>query len=157
MRTSSNAILRGNMDTHQPNKKLAAAQTKMGRNTLNIAYRNRKTNIWVLEKTKVTKVIEQVRRRKWTWAGHVSRIRDNRWPSRITNCNRTIQKDLQEDATNHGTLWMHNDGDELLHYLLYYWKCKYPSPSVCKTKVAIEIITFLSYGNSVYIYGKDNV
>ena len=43
---------------------------------LNITYRYRKANIWVRENTKVTNVIEQVRRRKWTWAGHVSRIRE---------------------------------------------------------------------------------
>ena len=46
---------------------------------LNITYKDGKTNIWVREKTNVTDVIEQVRRQKWTWAGHVSRIRDNRW------------------------------------------------------------------------------
>ncbi|KAK2190367.1 hypothetical protein NP493_82g00031 [Ridgeia piscesae] len=63
---------------------LTAAQTTMERSMLNITYRDRKTNIWVREKTKVTDVIEQVRRRKWTWAGHVSRIRDNRWTLRIT-------------------------------------------------------------------------
>jgi len=34
-------------------------------------------------KDHVTDVIEQVRRRKWTWAGHVSRIPDNRWTRRI--------------------------------------------------------------------------
>ena len=50
---------------------------------LNITYRDRKTNIWVREKTKFTDVIELVKRRKWTWAGHVSRIRDNRWTLRI--------------------------------------------------------------------------
>ena len=48
----------------QAKNKLAAAQTK-----LNITYRNRKTNIWVREKTKVTDVIEQVKRQKWTWEG----------------------------------------------------------------------------------------
>ena len=64
--------------TTQAKNKLAAAQTKMERSMLNITYRDRKTNVWVREKTKeVTDVIEQVRRRKWTWAGHVSRIRDN--------------------------------------------------------------------------------
>ena len=62
--------------THAKNK-LAATQTKMERSKLNITYRDRKTNIWVREKTKVTDVIEQVRRRKWTRAGHISRIRDN--------------------------------------------------------------------------------
>ena len=28
--------------------------------------------------------LKKVMRRKWTWAGHVSRIRDNRWTLRIT-------------------------------------------------------------------------
>ena len=64
--------------------KLAAAQTKMDRSMSNITYQDRKTNIWVREKTMVTDVIEQVGRRKWTWTGHVSRIRDNRWTLRIT-------------------------------------------------------------------------
>ena len=64
--------------------KLAAAQTKMERSMLNITYRDLKKTIWVRKKTKVTDVIEQVRRRKWTWAEHVSRIRDNRWTLRIT-------------------------------------------------------------------------
>ena len=64
--------------------KLVAAQTKMERCMLNITYRDRKINTWVRENRKVTYVIEQVRRWKWTWAGHVSRIRDNRWILRIT-------------------------------------------------------------------------
>ena len=51
---------------------------------LNITYQDRKTNIMVRDKTKVTDVIEQVRRRKWTWAGHVSRLRDNRRILHIT-------------------------------------------------------------------------
>ena len=70
--------------TSQAKNKLAVAQTNMEISMLNIIYQDRKTNIWVREKTKVTDVIEQVRGRKWTWAGHVSRTRDNRWTSRIT-------------------------------------------------------------------------
>ena len=70
--------------TIQAKNKLAAAQTKMERSMLNITYRERKTNIWVRQKTKVIDVIEQIRRQKWTWAGHISRLRDNRWTSRIT-------------------------------------------------------------------------
>ncbi|KAK2160936.1 hypothetical protein NP493_1618g00017 [Ridgeia piscesae] len=69
--------------TTQAKNKLAVAQAKMERCMLNITYRDRKTNIWVREKTKVTDVIGKVSRRKWTWAGHVSRIRDNRWTLRI--------------------------------------------------------------------------
>ena len=63
----------------QAKNRLAAEQTKMERSMLNISYRDRKTNIWVREKIKVIGMIEQVRRRNWTWAGYVSRIRDNRW------------------------------------------------------------------------------
>ena len=43
-----------------------------------------KKNIWVREKSKVTHMIEQVRTWEWTWAGHISWIRDNRWTLRIT-------------------------------------------------------------------------
>jgi hypothetical protein len=50
---------------------------------LPVIYWDRKANIWDIEKTKVTDVIEHVRLRKWTWAGHVSRIPDNRWTSPI--------------------------------------------------------------------------
>ncbi|KAK2163827.1 hypothetical protein NP493_1448g00020 [Ridgeia piscesae] len=68
MRISINDIRRGNMGTHHPCNAQASSCTKMKRRMLNITYRERKTNIWVREKTKVTDVIEQVRRRKWTWA-----------------------------------------------------------------------------------------
>ena len=34
---------------------------------LNITYLDRKTNMLLIEKTKVTGVIEEVGRRKWTW------------------------------------------------------------------------------------------
>ena len=37
-----------------------------------------------MSKRKDKDVIEQVRRWKWTWAWHVSRIRDNQWTLRIT-------------------------------------------------------------------------
>ena len=85
MRTSSNDIRRETWAlTTQAKNKLTTAQTKMEWSMLKITYRDRKTNIWVREKTNVTDVFEQVRRRKWTWAGHVSRIRDNRWTLRIT-------------------------------------------------------------------------
>ena len=85
MRTSSNDIRRGNMDSHQLNKEQASSRSSRdGKEYVNLHIAGRKTNIWVRKKTKVTDVIEQVRRRKWTWAGHVSRIRDNRWTLRVT-------------------------------------------------------------------------
>ena len=80
--------------------KLAAAQTKMERSMLNITYRERNTNTWVREKTKVTDVIEQVRRRKWTWVGYVSRIRDNRWTLSITTWKAYERKRRDVGETN---------------------------------------------------------
>ena len=74
------------LTTHAKNK-LATAQTQIERSMLHITYRDRKTDIWVREMTKVTDVIEEGRRRKWTWAGCVSRIRDNRWTLHITTWN----------------------------------------------------------------------
>ena len=75
MRTSSNGIWRGNMDTHQPGKEQASSRAKM---ETNVTHLDRKTNIWAREKTNITDVIEQVKRRKWTWAEHISRIRNDR-------------------------------------------------------------------------------
>ena len=40
----------------QAKNKLAATQTKMERSMVNITYRDRKTNIWEIEKAKVTQV-----------------------------------------------------------------------------------------------------
>ena len=65
-------------------KKRATARTKMERSMLNITYHDRKTNTWVRAKTGVTDVIKTTRRMKWSWAGHISRLKDDRWTKRIT-------------------------------------------------------------------------
>ena len=70
--------------TKQAQNKLAAAQTKMERSMLNITYKDRKTNIWVRERTKVIDIINTVRKMKWSWAGHINRLKDDRWTSRVT-------------------------------------------------------------------------
>ena len=70
--------------TKQAQNKLAVAQTKMERSMLNITYKDRKTNIWVREKTKVIDIISNVRKMKWSWAGHINRLKDDRWTTRVT-------------------------------------------------------------------------
>ena len=77
-RSSSNDIRRGNMGIRQPDKEASRCTRKDGWkeiSMLNITCRERKTNISVREKTNVEIEIEQVRRRNWTWAGSISRIR----------------------------------------------------------------------------------
>ena len=39
---------------------------------LNITYKDRKTNNWVRVQTKVMDIMEIIKNRKWTWAGHIS-------------------------------------------------------------------------------------
>ena len=70
--------------TKQAQNKLAAAQTKMERSMLNITYKDRRTNIWVRERTKLIDIIYNVRKMKWSWAGHINRLKDDRWTSRVT-------------------------------------------------------------------------
>ena len=95
MRTFSNDIRCGNMGTHHPSKQQASSRT----NTYGKEYVKHHIpgqNIWVREKTKITDVIEQVKRRKWTWAGHVSRneITDGHCVSPLGNLTKGI--DLEE-------------------------------------------------------------
>jgi len=71
MRTSSNDIRRGNMGTYHSSKEQSSSRTnKDGKEYVKHHILDRNINTWVREKTKVTDVSEQVRRRKWTSAGY---------------------------------------------------------------------------------------
>ena len=70
--------------TKQAQNKHAAAQTKMERSMLSITYTDRRTNIWVRERTKLIDIIYTMRKMKWSWAGHINRLKDDRWTSRVT-------------------------------------------------------------------------
>jgi hypothetical protein len=37
----------------------------------------------IRERTKVTDIVEGIKRLKWGWAGHAARFTDNRWTNRI--------------------------------------------------------------------------
>ena len=63
--------------------KLAAAHTNIERGEFNITYKDRQTNIWVREQTNVID-ISNVRKIKWSWAGHINRLKDDRWTSCVT-------------------------------------------------------------------------
>ena len=41
-------------------------------------------NLEIREKTKVNDIIEEITKLKWKWAGHVARMKDNRWTIRCT-------------------------------------------------------------------------
>ena len=52
---------------------------------LNITLKDRKTNTWIREQTKVKEILTAVKETKWRWAGHVGRMNDNRWTVRLTD------------------------------------------------------------------------
>ena len=70
--------------TKQAQNTLSAAQTKIERSMLNINCSDRKTTIWVRERTQVIDIISNVRKMKWSSARHINRLKDDRWTSRIT-------------------------------------------------------------------------
>ena len=37
------------------------------------------------EQTKLRDIIHVIKARKWTWVGHVARLQDNRWTSKVTD------------------------------------------------------------------------
>ena len=88
--------------TKQAQNKLAAAQTKMERSMLNITYKDRKTNIWVRERTKVIDIINTVRKMKWSWAGHINLLKDDRWTSRVSTWRPVTRKDDKGDQPSGG-------------------------------------------------------
>ena len=67
---------RTNLRPHRPKWKL--------RSMLNITYNDRNANIWVRERTNVIYIINTVGNMKWSWAGHINRVKDDRWTSHVT-------------------------------------------------------------------------
>jgi len=55
--------------TTKTEKKLSA--TQQGMKLLNINYRYRKINKWVMDQTKVMDIMEIIKNRTWTLAGHI--------------------------------------------------------------------------------------
>ena len=70
--------------TKELERKLQSAQRGMERIMLGITLRDKKRASWIREQTKVEDILSTVKRRKWTWAGHVMRRTDNRWTVRVT-------------------------------------------------------------------------
>ena len=74
------------MDTDQTSTEQTCGCTDQNgkKYMLNITHKDRRTNIWVRERTKLIDIIYTVRKMKWSWAGHINRLKDDRWTSRVT-------------------------------------------------------------------------
>ena len=56
----------------------------MERSMENISWKDMKTNVWVRQQTGVKDLLTIIKKAKWRWAGHVSRMKDERWTNKIT-------------------------------------------------------------------------
>ena len=70
------------LDTDQTSTEQTCGRTDQnGKKYAQITYKDRMTNIWVRERTKLIDIIYTVRKMKWSWAGHINRLKDDRWTS----------------------------------------------------------------------------
>ncbi|CAH2058296.1 unnamed protein product, partial [Iphiclides podalirius] len=64
-------------------RKLKVAQRAMERAMPGISLRDRVPNQDIRRRNKVTDIAQKISKRKWRWAGHISRRTDNRWERRV--------------------------------------------------------------------------
>ena len=60
-------------------KKLETSQRDMERRMLNVKLKDRIRNTTIRQRTRVTDIVQYVTNTKWKWAGHITRLKDNRW------------------------------------------------------------------------------
>lgn len=70
--------------TRKVKEKIRSTQRSMERSTLNIRKIHKIRSEIIRQKTKVTDALTQALRLKWQWAGHISRLKDNRWTTKVT-------------------------------------------------------------------------
>ena len=96
MCAASYGIWYRDLDTDQTSTEQTCGRTNQnGKKYAQHHYKDRRTNIWVRERTKVIDIINTVRQMKWSWAGHINRLKDDRWTSRVATWRPYEKKRLQ--------------------------------------------------------------
>ncbi len=62
---------------------------------LGITWRDRKRATWIREQTKVKDILMTIKKKKWSWAGHIMRRTENRWTKRVTECNQETPREAR--------------------------------------------------------------
>ena len=71
------------LNKHMTNK-LRTAQRAMERKMLDLKLKDKIPCSEIRKRTKVIDIIEYTLKQKWKWAGHIARLKDNRWTKRCT-------------------------------------------------------------------------
>ena len=121
--------------TKQAQNKLAATQTKMERSMLNITYKDRKTNTWVRERTEVIDIISNARKLKLSWAGHINRLKHDRWTSSVTTWRPYDRKKKSRETSQPverrlgQIMEQHDLGWQMAAQYIVTWSMLRPSPN----------------------------
>ena len=87
--------------TNKQRERLAVAQRNMERSMLGIKRKDKKRNEWVREKTGADDIMEKIDAMKWSWAGQLGRMENDRWAKRSTSRHpeqNETEGDQQEDG-----------------------------------------------------------
>ena len=68
----------------QMTNKLRTAQRAMERKMLDLKLKDKIPCVEIRKRTKIIDIIEYTLKQKWKWAGHIARLKDNRWTRRCT-------------------------------------------------------------------------
>ena len=72
------------MVSKKTNDKLRTAQRAMERKMLDLKLQDKIPCSEIRKRTKIIDIIEYTLKQKWKWAGHIARMKDNRWTKRCT-------------------------------------------------------------------------
>jgi len=109
--------------TQKMEQRLRVTQHSMERSMLGITKRDRKTNEWIRSMTQVDDIIQTVKQKKWSWAGHLARTSDGRWTKLITEW---IPRNGSRHPGRQKTRWR----DEITKFLDVTWMRKAQDRSV---------------------------
>ncbi|GFN77359.1 endonuclease-reverse transcriptase [Plakobranchus ocellatus] len=70
--------------TKATTQKLRVAQRAMERKIVGIKLTDRVKCSEIRKRTQIQDIVDFVAKQKWKWAGHVARLKDNRWTLRVT-------------------------------------------------------------------------
>ena len=103
----------------QMTNKPRTAQRAMERKLLDLKLQDKILFSEIRKRTKIMDIVEYKLKQKWKWAGHVARIKDNRWNKRCTEWQPRIGKRSrgwpsrrwQDDITEEGITWIRKATD----------------------------------------------
>ena len=122
----------------QLTNKPRTAQRAMERKMLNLKLRDKILCSEIRKRTQIINIIEDTLKQKWRWAGHITRMKDDRWTKRCTEwqprrgkrSRRRPSRRWQDDITRkEGTTWNRKATDRgqrktLMEGYILQWKDK---------------------------------